>query len=339
MSAFPDPRDAPSSPLERRGVLRPLSVAPMMDRTDRHFRSLVRLFTKRTLLYTEMRTTGAVLKGPREKLLGFSPEERPLSLQLGGDDPVALAECARLAEQLGHDEVNLNVGCPSDRVQSGRFGACLMARPDDVARAVEAMRAACSIPVTVKHRIGIDELDSFEHMLAFVDRVARAGCDRFTVHARKAVLGGLSPRENREVPPLRYEQVHRLKLERPQLEIEINGGFKSLAAAAEQIGHVDAVMIGRFAYDRPEAFREADRLFFGEELDGPTAHEAVRLLLSYTESWLSRGGRFHDISRHALGLFAGRPGARRWRRTISESSGLPGAGPELLERALQCVSE
>jgi tRNA-dihydrouridine synthase A len=339
MSArFPIP-DAPSSPRERRGVLRPLSVAPMMDRTDRHFRFLIRLFTRRTLLYTEMVTTGAVRHGPREKLLGFSPEERPLSLQLGGDDARELAEAARLAEELGYDEVNLNVGCPSDRVQSGNFGACLMARPDDVARAVEAMREACSLPVTVKHRIGIDELDSYDHMLAFVDRVARAGCDRFTVHARKAVLGGLSPRENREVPPLRYEDVHRLKAERPGLHVEINGGFKSLAAAAEQIGRVDAVMIGRFAYDEPAAFREADRLFFGATADGPTEHEAVRLLLPYTEAWLARGGRLHEVSRHALGLFAGRPGARAWRRTISESSGQPGAGPELLERALQCVPE
>jgi len=339
MSPPTAPPDASSSLPERRGVLRRLSVAPMMDRTDRHFRSLLRFFTKHTLLYTEMVSTGAVAHGPREKLLGFSPEERPLSLQLGGDDPVALADCARLAEDLGHDEVNLNVGCPSDRVKSGRFGASLMARPDDVARAVEAMRSACSLPVTVKHRIGIDDLDSFEFLRAFVDRVAEAGCDRFTVHARKAVLGGLSPRENREVPPLRYELVHRLKAERPGLEIEINGGFKSLAAAREQIGRVDAVMLGRFAYDEPEAFREADRLFFGEAEDGPTAHEAVQLLLSYTESWLSRGGRFHDVSRHALGLFAGRPGARAWRRTISEGSGLPGVGPELFERALARVPE
>lgn len=337
MSTQAEPPRPPAPAGERRGLLRPLSVAPMMDRTDRHFRYLVRLFTKRTLLYTEMITTGAVIHGDREKLLGFSPEERPLALQLGGDDTAALAECARIAEDLGHDEVNLNVGCPSDRVQSGRFGACLMARPDAVARAVEAMRAASSLPVTVKHRIGIDERDSYEDLLGFVDVVARAGCDRFTVHARKAVLGGLSPKENREVPPLRYEDVHRLKRERPELAVEINGGFRSLAAAREQVGLVDAVMIGRMAYDEPAAFRDADRLFFGEAERGPDAHEAVRAMLPYLERWLAAGGRLHDVAKHLLGLFAGRPGARAWRRTISEGSGRPGAGPELVERALGCV--
>jgi tRNA-dihydrouridine synthase A len=301
-------------------VLRPLSVAPMMDRTDRHFRYLLRLFTRRTLLYSEMVTTAAVIHGDRDRLLGHRAEERPLALQLGGEDPAALAACARIAAEHGYDEVNLNVGCPSDRVRSGRFGACLMARPERVAEAVEAMRGACRLPVTVKHRIGIDGADRYEDLERFVDVVASAGCDRFTVHARTAILGGLSPRENREVPPLRHEDVHRLKRERPDLAIEINGGFRRLEVAREQLEHVDAVMIGRAAYEDPEAFRHA-------------------LLLPHVEDWVARGGRLHDVAKHALGLFAGRRGARAWRRTISEQGVRPGAGPEVLERALACVPE
>ncbi|MDX1387987.1 MAG: tRNA dihydrouridine(20/20a) synthase DusA, partial [Acidobacteriota bacterium] len=245
----------------RRGRAYPLSVAPMMDRTDRHYRRFVREITRRTLLYTEMITTGAVLQGDRDFLLGFSPEERPLALQLGGDDPEALSECARIAEDRGYDEVNLNVGCPSDRVRQGRFGACLMAEPERVADAVAAMREATSVPVTVKHRIGIDDLDRYEDMALFVRTVAGAGCDRFSVHARKAVLGGLSPKANRTVPPLRYEDVHRLKREHPGLRIEINGGIASLEEVRRQLEFVDGVMIGRAAYDDPFLLSTVDRDF------------------------------------------------------------------------------
>ena len=217
----------------------------MMDRTDRHFRRLLRLISRHTLLYTEMVTSRAILHGDRERLLGFDPSERPLALQLGGDDPDQLSECARIANDLGYDEVNLNVGCPSDRVQSGNFGVCLMRTPERVAECVAAMRAAVELPVTVKHRIGVDELDRYEDMLGFVDVVAAAGCDRFTVHARKAWLHGLSPKQNRDVPPLRHADVHRLARERPELIIEINGGLRSLDQVDAELEHVDAVMLGR----------------------------------------------------------------------------------------------
>ena len=233
----------------------------MMDRTDRHFRFFLRRITRHTLLYTEMVTTGAVIHGDRERLLGFDLREKPVALQLGGDDPRALAECARIGEGFGYDEINLNVGCPSDRVQKGRIGACLMAEPERVADGVEAMRAAVSIPVTVKHRIGIDHLDRYEDMARFVTTVAAAGSDRFTVHARIAWLQGLSPKENRDIPPLRYDDVYRLKREHPDLSIEINGGVRSLDGVEEHLREVDAVMIGRAACDDPYLFAEADRRF------------------------------------------------------------------------------
>jgi tRNA-dihydrouridine synthase A len=330
----PPPITAP-----RRGSTPPLSVAPMMDRTDRHFRYLMRQITQKTLLYTEMITSWAILHGDREYLLGFSPEERPLSLQLGGDDPAALAQCARIAQEFGYDELNLNVGCPSDRVQSGRFGACLMAQPERVAEAVAAMRAACALPVTVKHRIGIDDRDRYEDLLGFVTRVAAAGCDRFSVHARAAWLKGLSPKENREVPPLRYEEVYRLKRELPQLAIEINGGISSLAQARAQLAQVDAVMIGRAAYDDPFLFAEADREFFGQRPAARSRHEVVRAMLPYVERHLTGGRRLHDISRHMLSLFANRRGGRAWRRILSERSTRPGEGPALLLEALAQVPE
>lgn len=305
----------------RRGLTRAISVAPMMDWTDRHYRWFARQISRRTLLYTEMVTTGAVLHGDREHVIGFSPEERPLALQLGGDDAAALAECARIAEGTGYDEVNLNCGCPSDRVHNGNFGACLMSQPHRVAAAVAAMRAATSLPVTVKHRIGIDGRETYEHMLGFVDAVAAAGCDRFTVHARIAVLGGLSPKENRTIPPLRYPEVYRLKAERPQLVVEINGGIKSLDAAAEQLAHVDAVMIGRSFYEDPYMLADVDRRFFGEEAAAPSRFEVARRVGEYTERYL--GGhplrKASAVFRHVLGLFAGQPGAREFRRILSES--------------------
>ena len=317
----------------------PLSVAPMMDRTDRHFRAFMRRITGETLLYTEMVTTGAVLHGDRERILGFSVEERPLALQLGGDDPAALAECAALGEALGFDEVNLNVGCPSDRVQKGRFGVCLMKEPRRVAAATAAMLAAVRIPVTVKHRIGVDHLDRFEDLARFVAIVAETGVERFTVHARKAWLRGLSPKENRTVPPLRYHEVYRLKERFPRLTIEINGGIRSLDAAAEHLNHVDGVMIGRAAYEDPFLFATADQAFYGRSGLPPSRHEVIEGMIPYTERWLSQGVYLSRISRHLLTLFNGRPGARGWRRTLSEKAHLPGAGVEVIREALAGVPE
>ncbi|MCB9734828.1 MAG: tRNA dihydrouridine(20/20a) synthase DusA [Deltaproteobacteria bacterium] len=319
----------------RRGEVRALSVAPMMARTDRHLRYFLRQLSRRTLLYTEMVTTGAVIHGDREKLIGFSPEEGPVALQLGGSDPRELAECAKIAEDWGYDEVNLNVGCPSDRVQSGRFGACLMAEPERVAECVVAMRAAVRVPVTVKHRIGIDGLEAYEDMLRFVDLVAAAGADRFTAHARIAILAGLSPKENREVPPLRYDDVYRLKRERPGLDIEINGGIRTLEAARAHLEHVDAVMIGRAAYEDPYVFARADRDVFGDA-DAPvlTRREAVLAMLSYVARETARGERLHHITRHMLPLFARQAGGRQWRRRLS--TGQDG-GAEVLIDALRVI--
>ena len=302
---------------DRRGATTPLSIAPMMDYTDRHFRAVLRHFTRRTLLYSEMITGQALVLGGRVDLLQYSPLERPLALQLGGDDPRLLARSARMAEELGWDEVNLNVGCPSDKVKKGRFGACLMAHPDVVAEAVAAMRAAVSIPVTVKHRIGIDDHDSYEHMLAFVDRVAEAGADRFTVHARKAWLNGLSPKDNRTIPPLRYHEVHRLKAERPGLHIELNGGVRTLAEAKSHLGQVDAVMIGRAAYETPWVFADADRAIFGVDNPAPSRAELVRSLVPYLAAEVAAGVRPHHIVRHLLGLYHATPISRAWKQAIA----------------------
>lgn len=324
-----------------RGRLHPISVAPMMDCTDRHFRWFMRQVTRRTLLYTEMVTMGAVLHGDREHLLGFLPEERPLALQLGGDDPAMLAECARIGEGMGYDEININVGCPSDRVASGNFGACLMARPERVAACVAAMRAAVTVPVTVKHRIGIDDRDSYEHMLGFVDTVADAGCDRFTVHARKAVLGGLSPKENRTVPPLRPLDVYRLKAERPALRVEINGGIVTLDAAGEHLQRVDGVMIGRAAYDNPYLFADVDRRFYGDDAAAPDRYKIARRFGEYAARWFAErpanrsGGKLSGLTRHVIGLFAGLPGAREFRRLLTTQQ--PGSPVEVVEAAVQAV--
>jgi tRNA-dihydrouridine synthase A len=306
----------------------------MMDRTDRHFRWFMRGVTRHALLYTEMVTTGAVLHGDRDRLLAYAREEHPLALQLGGDDPDDLSRCAEVATAWGYDEIDLNVGCPSDRVQRGRFGACLMLEPERVARCVEAMRAASPLPVTVKHRIGVDERDRYEDMQRFVDTVATAGADRFIVHARKAWLSGLSPKENRTVPPLLYEKVHRLKRDRPDVAIEINGGFDSLASVRGQLDHVDGVMVGRAAYERPYAFAAADRELFAEEALVPSRREVVERMIDYAEVQRRLDVHLGRITRHMLGLFAGEPGARAWRRVLSEDAYVSGAGPEVIERAL-----
>jgi tRNA-dihydrouridine synthase A len=317
----------------------PLSVAPMMDRTDRHFRYFMRQITRRTLLYTEMVTSAAIMHGDRDRLLGFSPEEKPLSLQVGGDNPADLAECAQVAEAMGYDEINLNVGCPSSRVQDGHFGACLMAQPALVAQCVADMIEATHLPVTVKHRIGIDDRDRYEDMAEFVRIVAEAGCRRFTVHARKAWLQGLSPKENRDIPPLRYGDVHRLKQEFPHLWIEINGGLTTLEQVQQQLNHVDAVMIGRAAYDNPYLFATADRDIYGEDTTIPTRHEIVEAMLPYIDHWASKGLKLNKITRHMLQLFTGQPGSRIWKRILTEKSCQPGAGAEVVEEALAQVPE
>jgi tRNA-dihydrouridine synthase A len=312
----------------------PLSVAPMMDRTDRHFRYFMRQITRRTLLYTEMVTSAAILHGDRQHLLGFSPEERPLALQVGGDSPADLAECARIAEAMGYDEINLNVGCPSSRVQDGHFGACLMAQPERVADCVQAMMQATALPVTVKHRIGIDDRDRYEDMTEFVRIVAAAGCQRFTVHARKAWLQGLSPKENRDIPPLRYGDVHRLKQDFPDLIIEINGGITTLNQAQQQLTAVDAVMIGRAAYDNPYLFATADRQFYGETTDIPSRQAIVAAMLPYIDFWTGNGLKLNKITRHMLQLFAGQPGSRAWKRILTEKSCQFGVGTSIVQEAL-----
>jgi tRNA-dihydrouridine synthase A len=323
-----------------RALAMPLSVAPMMDRTDRHFRFVMRQMTKHTLLYTEMITTGAVIHGERERIIGFDPVEKPLSLQLGGDDPKALAECAKIAEDYGYDEVNLNVGCPSDRVQSGHFGACLMAQPERVADGIHAMRSAVSIPVTVKHRIGIDDQDSYEEMLHFVDVVSKSGADRFSVHARKALLQGLSPKENRTIPPLRYEDVYRLKRDRPHLCVEINGGIRNLGEAKSHLTQVDGVMIGRAAYEDPYIFAGADKkIFMDDQAKIPSRIEIIHACLDYADAWVKNGGRLHAVSRHLLTLFSRQAGARIFRRHISEQAPKAEATSTVLIEALAKMQE
>lgn len=309
----------------------------MMDRSDRHFRFFLRQITRHSLLYTEMVTTGAVLHGDRERLLGFDPQEKPVALQLGGDDPGTLAECARIGADFGYDEINLNVGCPSDRVQKGRIGACLMAEPEQVAAGVAAMRATVSLPVTVKHRIGIDHLDRYEDMARFVTTVAAAGCDRFTVHARIAWLQGLSPKENRDVPPLRYADVYRLKQEHPELSIEINGGVRSLDTAEEHLREVDGVMIGRAACDDPYLFAEADRRFFDTDAVPPSRREILEAMVEYSARWHEKGLPVSRIYRHLMNLCSGLPGARLFRRHLSEHGHGPGAGPEVLHQAIEHI--
>lgn len=313
----------------------------MMDRTDRHFRFMMRQITRCTLLYTEMVPAEAVIRGDRGILLGYSPCENPLALQVGGDDADKLAECARIAEGQGFAEINLNIGCPSERVQQGNFGACLMATPSTVARAVESMKAVCAIPVTVKHRIGIDDQDSYAHMLHFVEVVSAAGADRFTVHARKAWLSGLSPKQNRNIPPLRYGDVHRLKREMPHLQVEINGGFTDLDTIESQLDAVDAVMIGRAAYDNPMLFASVDRRFFGQDVQDVDRVAILDAMIVYAERWISSGERHRigPILRPMMHVFAGQPGARVWRRTLSEQGFRAGADASVLRAAYDRMME
>lgn len=315
----------------------PISVAPMMDWTDRHYRMFMRQLSRHSLLYTEMVTTGALLHGDAARHLRFSSEELPVALQLGGDDPQALATCAALGEAWGYSEINLNVGCPSNRVQNGNFGACLMTQPGLVAEGVAAMKAAVTVPVTVKHRIGVDDLDRYEDMANFVSVVSGAGADRFSVHARKAWLQGLSPKENRTVPPLRYADVYRLKLEFPELTIELNGGITSLEQVKQHLQHVDGVMLGRAAYDNPYLFATVDQLFYKATTAVPTRREVVMAMLPYIESQLQAGVYLGRITRHMLNLFKGQAGGRAWRRHLSENAHKLGAGTDVLLAALNRV--
>lgn len=314
------------------------SVAPMMDWTDRHCRAFHRVLSKRALLWTEMVTANAVIYGDRERLLGFSPDEHPIVLQLGGSEPEKMTEAARIAEGYGYDEVNINCGCPSDRVQSGAFGACLMREPATVAACVAAMRAAVSIPVTVKCRIAIDEDPPRETLFGFVDQVADAGCEVFTVHARKAWLKGLSPKENRDIPPLDYELVAELKAERPDLTIILNGGITDLEACQTHLETFDGVMLGRAAYQNPSILGGVDGTLYDQSAAFVDPFEGVERHKPYIEEALANGVRLSSMTRHMLGLFNGRPGARLWRRVLSEKAPKPGAGLEVLDEALDAVS-
>ncbi|MCR9196003.1 MAG: tRNA dihydrouridine(20/20a) synthase DusA [Hyphomonas sp.] len=314
------------------------SVAPMMDWTDRHCRAFHRVLSKRVLLWTEMVTADAVIHGDRKRLIGFWEQEHPVVLQLGGNEPDKMAEAARVAEAFGYDEVNINCGCPSDRVQSGAFGACLMREPETVAACVAAMKAAVSIPVTVKCRIAIDEDPPRETLFGFVDQVADAGCEVFTVHARKAWLKGLSPKENREIPPLDYDLVAELKQARPDLAIILNGGIKTLAECRAHLATFDGVMLGRAAYQTPALLGAVDHDLFGS-IEAPIDPlDAVARYRTYIAARLEEGVRLSSITRHMLGLFNGQPGARLWRRTLSEKGPKPGAGLDVLDEALEAVA-
>lgn len=319
---------------------RRFTLAPMMDWSDRHCRYLWRLISKHSVLYTEMVTTGALLFGKQHpRHLGYNEQEHPLALQLGGSSPADLAACATLADDWGYDEVNLNCGCPSDRVQKGKIGAILMEEPELVAECFTAMQNACDIPVTIKHRIGIDDMEDYEDMRRFVDTVANAGCITFIVHARKAWLQGLSPKENREVPPLRYPLVHQLKQEFPELEIVINGGLKSLDDCEQQLQEVDGVMVGREAYTNPYLLAEVDHRIYGDSHAIPSRAEVYQQYLAYCEEQLQQGHRLHSLSRHVLGLFQGQPGARQFRRHISENIHQPGASLSVMTDAYALIEQ
>jgi tRNA-dihydrouridine synthase A len=310
----------------------------MMDWTDRHCRFFHRLLSRRARLYTEMVTTGAVIHGPRERLLGFSGEEHPVAVQLGGSDPGDLAEAARICADLGYDEINLNVGCPSDRVQNGRFGACLMREPSLVGECVAAMKAAVAIPVTVKCRIGVDDQDSEAALDRMAEAVVAAGTDALVVHARKAWLQGLSPKENRDVPPLDYDRVYRLKQSRPELPVAINGGVRTLSEAKDHLARLDGVMVGRAAYQDPEILLGVDPVLFGEPAPVANSFEALDAFESYVAARLAEGVRLHAMTRHLLGLFTGRPGARAYRRHLATEGTRPEAGLETLREAVAKVS-
>jgi tRNA-dihydrouridine synthase A len=317
---------------------RRLSVAPMMDWTDRDFRYLLRLISRHILLYTEMVTTGALIHGDRARFLAHDAAEYPLALQLGGSDPKDLALCAKMGEDAGYQEININVGCPSERVQSGSFGACLMAEPQLVAECVAAMKAAVSIPVTVKTRLGIDDFDSYEFLTDFIEPSREAGCEFFILHARNAWLKGLSPKENRDVPPLNYERVYQVKRDYPDLHIDINGGVQTLDEAVQHLEHVDGVMMGRAIYHNPYLLAEADEKIYGQAEPVLSRADVIDGMLPYMEKRMAEGRPLKSMTRHMLGIFQGQPGARAWRRHLSENAHLSGAGIDVLQEALQFVA-
>ena len=309
------------------------SIAPMLDWTDRHERYFLRLITRRSFLYTEMITTGALLHGDVDRFLSFNDAEHPVSLQLGGSHPGDLAASAKIGQQYGYDEINLNVGCPSERVKSGSFGACLMAEPQLVADCVAAMKSSVDIPVTVKHRIGIDDRDSWDELCEFIEVVSNAGCQLFIVHARKAWLQGLSPKQNREIPPLKYETVYKLKKQYPHLEFVINGGIKSIAEAEQHLKFVDGVMMGREAYHNPYLLAEVDSRLYGDKNNILSRKQILEKLMPYVEDELAKGTKLHSITRHIMGLFLGVPGAKAWRRYLSENGVKGNASINVLQEA------
>lgn len=316
-----------------------ISVAPMMDWTDRHDRYFLRLISPHVLLYTEMITANALIHGDVNHLLEFHPSEHSVALQLGGSEPDKLAYSAKLGEDFGYDEINLNVGCPSDRVKQGRFGACLMLEPNLVADCVFAMKKAVQIPVTVKCRIGVDNQDSYPSLCGFLETVSKAGCDIFIIHARKAWLNGLSPKENREIPPLQYDIVRKIKLAFPQLTIILNGGIKTLSQIEENLNFVDGIMIGREAYSNPYLLADIEQRFFSSSENVKSRFEIIENLLPYIEEQLKRNINLSNITRHILGLFQGQKGARIWRRYLSEHAHLNGSNADVVRRALQQIGE
>ena len=315
-----------------------LSVAPMLDWTDKSCRYFYRVMSKNTVLYTEMVTTGAILFGKGD-YLSFNEEEHPVVLQLGGSDVKAMTECAKIAEERGYDEININVGCPSDRVQNGRFGACLMAEPELVAQCVDSMKQQVDIPVTVKSRIGIDDQDSYEFLHQFIDIVKNAGCEHFIVHARKAWLSGLSPKQNREIPPLDYERVYQIKKDFSSLEISINGGITSYEQTHEHLKHIDGVMIGREVYQNPYMLAQADQQIWGSEQEVMSREAIIDAMCPYIERYVSTGGRAWHVVRHMLGLCNGLPGAKQFRRYLSENAGREGASSDVLREAFAKVGK
>ncbi len=319
-------------------INRLLSIAPMMDHTDKHFRYFMRLLSKHAVLYTEMITTGALIHGDRQRFLDFNYVEYPLAIQLGGSNPDDLAVCAKMAEDEGYDEVNLNIGCPSDRVQNGQFGACLMSNKNLVADCVNKIQSLIKIPVTIKTRIGIDDLDSYEFLYDFIKTTHEAGCDIFIIHARKAILSGLSPKENRDIPPLNYERVHKLKQDFPTLNITINGGFTELDEIKTQLEHVDGVMVGRAAYQNPFMLVEADKVLFENSGATPTRTDILNEYRDYVAEQVQQGERIKNLTRHVIGLYQGQPGARKYRQLLSAAVPRDKNNIQFLDETIQSIS-